>query len=61
MHDGIAMIGGRNDDLVVGQHLFELLHLGQSARPFGHFGHSMQFMSLGLLEVTPVPHAMVIV
>jgi len=60
MHDGIPVIGGRDDDLVVRQHLFEFSYFGQTARPFGHFGQSMQFTGFGLLEVTPLPDDIVL-
>ena len=54
MHDGIPVIGRDHDDLVVGQHFFELAYFGQPARPFGYFGQSMQFAGFGLLEIPPV-------
>ena len=60
MHDGIPVIGGHDDDLVVGQHLFEFSYFGQTARPFGHFGQSMQFTGFGLLEITPLPDDIVL-
>ena len=54
MHDGIPVIDRDHDDLVVGQHFFEFAYFGQPARPFGHFGQSMQFAGFGLLEFPPV-------
>ena len=60
MHDGIPVIGRDHDDLVVGQHFFELAYFGQPARPFGHFGQSMQFAGFGLLEFPPVPDGRVL-
>ena len=48
MHDGIPVIGRDYDDLVVGQHLFEVAYFGQPARPFRQFGQSMQFVGFGL-------------
>ena len=48
MHDGIPVISRDYDDLVVGQHLFEVAYFGQPARPFRHFGQSMQFAGFGL-------------
>ena len=60
MHDGIPVIGRDHDDLVVGQHFFELAYFGQPARPFGHFGQSMQFAGFGLLEIPPMPDGRVL-
>ena len=55
MHDGIPVIGRDHDDLVVGQHFFELAYFGQPARPFGHFGQSMQVAGFGRLDIAPLP------
>ena len=60
MHDGIPVIVRDHDDLVVGQHFFEVAYFGQPARPFGHFGQSMQFAGFGLLEFPPVPDGRVL-
>ena len=61
MHDGIAVIGGHDHHLIVGQHLFQLAYFGQTARPFGDLSQPMQFQGFDLLEVTFVPHGMVVV
>lgn len=61
MHDCIAVISRYDDDLVVGQHLFQLTYFGKAARPFGHLGQPMQFNGLGLLEGSPVLYGIVIV
>ena len=59
IHDGIPVIGRDHDDLVVGQHLFEFASFGQTARPFGHFGQSMQFAGFGVLDIALLPDDMV--
>lgn len=61
MHDGIAVIGGHYHHFIVGQHLFELTYLGQTARPFGDVSQPMQFTGRSLLEGTPVFHGIVVV
>ena len=55
MHDGIPVIGRDHDDLVIGQHFFELAYFGQPASPFGLFGQSMQVAGFGLLDIAPLP------
>ena len=60
MHDGIPVIDRDHDHLVIGQHFFEVAYFGQPARPFGHFGQSMQFAGFGLLEIPPLPDGRVL-
>ena len=60
MHDGIPVIGRDHDHLVIGQHFFEVAYFGQPARPFGHFGQSMQLAGFGRLEGSPVPEGRVL-
>ena len=54
MHDGIPVIGRDHDELVTGQHFFEVPYFGQPARSFGDVGQLMEFSGFGLLEFAPV-------